>query len=623
MASISIPNEPDADASLGSYSLDYPGTTLSNGFSTHAASHPTLPFDINTYNLQDDPILHSAGPLHTNFSFSPTGSPVVNHGPFSAYNNASHGSTAPGTDYYSLPGSGYPSNASTPQPGQNGEDVYFDRSKNVDMRQNRNMPFSVNRAPHPPSSLHTGYTFNPHEASIYSPVTSAPMQHFESLSFPSQQHINPSQVLHSEFANPQQAPATTSRKEQLFSFGADSDNEDDDPLSMADQGIILHSDFQGMKDPTLDPNGMQWEAGLTGQFNNMAVRYPGAPRKQVTIDASDMVHSHPDWSQSGVMDRKHGSSVSVSDVRNRSLDPRRQKIPRTASTPNHLSLGQQASTGVRSQPSPNSPAESGFSSVVASRPSSPSGSKNGDANTPTTCTNCFTQTTPLWRRNPEGQPLCNACGLFLKLHGVVRPLSLKTDVIKKRNRGSGTSMPTTTNTRSGKKSARKNSMSQATTVAATSPSNKQPAESESPRSMQGSGNENSTAGSTPTSYSAGASKTGNVPIAAAPPKTSNTNLAGSAPSRNAAVAVAPKRQRRQSKPSAGISQEAEMADAEDTSGQALLSRMATGRRRDSLSNGSPQMMRHPGISGTGMMGSGGLGNSNGGTQEWEWLTMSL
>ena len=50
------------------------------------------------------------------------------------------------------------------------------------------------------------------------------------------------------------------------------------------------------------------------------------------------------------------------------------------------------------------------------------------------CTNCHTQTTPLWRRNPQGLPLCNACGLFLKLHGVVRPLSLKTDVIKKRQR---------------------------------------------------------------------------------------------------------------------------------------------------------------------------------------------
>ncbi|KAK4509223.1 uncharacterized protein ATC70_007573 [Mucor velutinosus] len=52
----------------------------------------------------------------------------------------------------------------------------------------------------------------------------------------------------------------------------------------------------------------------------------------------------------------------------------------------------------------------------------------------TTCSNCGTTNTPLWRRNLDGNPLCNACGLFLKLHGKVRPLSLKTDVIKKRNR---------------------------------------------------------------------------------------------------------------------------------------------------------------------------------------------
>ncbi|GAA5800378.1 hypothetical protein HPULCUR_005807 [Helicostylum pulchrum] len=57
----------------------------------------------------------------------------------------------------------------------------------------------------------------------------------------------------------------------------------------------------------------------------------------------------------------------------------------------------------------------------------------------TQCTNCTTKITPLWRRDPSGNALCNACGLFLKLHGVVRPLSLKKDVIKKRNRSNSRS----------------------------------------------------------------------------------------------------------------------------------------------------------------------------------------
>ncbi|ODQ82262.1 hypothetical protein BABINDRAFT_30526, partial [Babjeviella inositovora NRRL Y-12698] len=38
-----------------------------------------------------------------------------------------------------------------------------------------------------------------------------------------------------------------------------------------------------------------------------------------------------------------------------------------------------------------------------------------------TCFNCKTSSTPLWRKNKEGELLCNACGLFFKLHGVSRP----------------------------------------------------------------------------------------------------------------------------------------------------------------------------------------------------------
>jgi hypothetical protein len=50
------------------------------------------------------------------------------------------------------------------------------------------------------------------------------------------------------------------------------------------------------------------------------------------------------------------------------------------------------------------------------------------------CSNCKTSNTPLWRRDEAGKPLCNGCGLFKKLHGVDRPLSLATGIIKKRNR---------------------------------------------------------------------------------------------------------------------------------------------------------------------------------------------
>lgn len=52
---------------------------------------------------------------------------------------------------------------------------------------------------------------------------------------------------------------------------------------------------------------------------------------------------------------------------------------------------------------------------------------------PIQCYNCKTNKTPLWRRDAQGNTMCNACGLFQKLHGTMRPLSLKSDVIKKRN----------------------------------------------------------------------------------------------------------------------------------------------------------------------------------------------
>jgi len=61
-------------------------------------------------------------------------------------------------------------------------------------------------------------------------------------------------------------------------------------------------------------------------------------------------------------------------------------------------------------------------------------SSSGNRRTGVSCANCNTNTTTLWRRNNNGEPVCNACGLYYKLHSVNRPLSMKKEGIQTRKR---------------------------------------------------------------------------------------------------------------------------------------------------------------------------------------------
>ncbi|KAI7848871.1 GATA zinc finger-domain-containing protein, partial [Circinella umbellata] len=50
------------------------------------------------------------------------------------------------------------------------------------------------------------------------------------------------------------------------------------------------------------------------------------------------------------------------------------------------------------------------------------------------CANCSQTQTPLWRKNERGQPVCNACGLYSRLHHRDRPIEMRKAKIQRRRR---------------------------------------------------------------------------------------------------------------------------------------------------------------------------------------------
>ncbi|KZV82509.1 hypothetical protein EXIGLDRAFT_684768 [Exidia glandulosa HHB12029] len=213
----------------------------------------------------------------------------------------------------------------------------------------------------------------------------------------------------------------------------------------------------GLDEGTMDFSLMgmlypQYDRQLTEAPSSIQAPYTHVDPTQLIngMDSGDMLRNmHPspssdEWATAGFTSSSTASPEPMhpsTSSSTQSLSDQRQAATRAVAPARRPSQAKR-STGESRITSPTSrrkstaddtkPGSSGGGSSDHTRPGG--GDDSGDA---TVCTNCQTTNTPLWRRDPDGQPLCNACGLFFKLHGVVRPLSLKTDVIKKRNRAHG------------------------------------------------------------------------------------------------------------------------------------------------------------------------------------------
>lgn len=553
---------------------------------------------------------------------------MINNGSYT--NVFNHGVSSMGppmsnNNIYSPIPSGFASAASTPQPT---DDAFFGSSSGLDLRQQTHMARFPRQQPQQSHALNPEqqFIFDPSVDSLFSsmPDPGSNMAFSSHSSFQMTPHADPSQILSNDMSSisGMSAPGMgMQRNQNMFTFGADSDNEDDDSFGYGEK----KNAYSPMDDASLGSGYPAWEANLTGQFNSLPAHYSNnnsnAQRKGVTIGQTEMIPSPQEWGSGSHLERGHASTVSVSDMRNNSNDTRSKKIPRTSSTPNTAAMGQHSMFSIKPQSSQSSPPESGLSSAAPSRPTTPGGTKLGDSSgSPTTCTNCFTQTTPLWRRNAEGHPLCNACGLFLKLHGVIRPLSLKTDVIKKRNRGSGNGPPPSSSSgssRTKKAASRKNSLVKPLSNLSRGGTG---TDSDSPQSGGG-----GTVANTPSNGPPLPPKI--VPIAPGPPKPTTIAPAIGPATRT----VAPKRPRRQSR-ATGL-QEIDMGNAESTSGRPTTRSTEPADRPQSSSSPSETFSPQQLQTWTGLSSSvtsldpSSLSQQAPGPharpQEWEWLTMSL
>ncbi|KAL5330997.1 hypothetical protein ACEPPN_000524 [Leptodophora sp. 'Broadleaf-Isolate-01'] len=232
----------------------------------------------------------------------------------------------------SPPGSTCPSAISTRQPILKNEQMFFNNC--IDIRQQQIHAFS--RGPSSLSNLMAQqYMYDANGDSMFTTTTSAgPSTLFPSpKSLGTAQHIDRLEVFQSE--HPLPSPSINIGHENMFSYGGDSDNDDEQGTAYADRTLIMQPELArtSIEDLSIEMGpgeGLQWDTSWLGQFNTQAAQHADGLLEQVTIEGttSDIVSSPPGWEGSGsCLGRRHASTQSFSENRPRIGSDRQQKIP--------------------------------------------------------------------------------------------------------------------------------------------------------------------------------------------------------------------------------------------------------------------------------------------------------
>jgi hypothetical protein len=139
-----------------------------------------------------------------------------------------------------------------------------------------------------------------------------------------------------------------------------------------------------------------------------------------------------------ILSNLHNSSSSSTS--NSSIEHLHSTNPVSPSSNSSTSESSQSEFDLSFLPTPGSPwSERSFTSnheiaFVMIEDPSPAPAITFSISPQLSCSNCFTTTTSTWRKDSLGYPVCNACGLYFKVHQKKRPAEWAREGVMKRKR---------------------------------------------------------------------------------------------------------------------------------------------------------------------------------------------